>query len=191
MRNHFSLLVHRNNFMQRAFRSLFAVAVAGFAVCGFSPELAAQGSGGRVAAQSGFSFVPPAGWEPSSMRPSAEVKLLYLGPSYGGGRANLNLIIQQDDGESFDDIAKQIKLMYPKLFTAWKFIEDATLEIDGKKTYYLLATHRMGSLTLRQAQFIVRGGNGKIYILSFAVADDVFARFAATIAQSAMSIRIQ
>jgi hypothetical protein len=177
---------------RRIYLAILALASVGFATCGFLTELAAQQEPGRVRdAQHGFSFVPPPGWEVSSMRPDPKVRLLYLGPTYRGGRANVNLVVEKDTGESFDEIAQQIKEMYPRLFNAWKLAEEAPLEIDGKKAYYLSATHRMGTLTLRQAQFMVRGGNGKVYIVTFAAADDAFDRLSPAIAQSALSIRVE
>jgi hypothetical protein len=160
--------------------------------CGFLPELAAQQTAFRVRdAENGFSFVPPAGWEASSLRPDPKVRLMYLGPDHRGGRANVNLIVEPDTGESFEEISQQTKELYPRLFHGWKLAEESPLEIGSKKAYYLSYTHRMGSLTLRQAQFIVRGGNGKIYIVTFAAAVKDFERLGPAIAQSALSIKIE
>jgi hypothetical protein len=162
------------------------------ATCGFLRDVAAQQTVGRVRdAENGFSFVPPAGWEASSLRPDPKVRLMYLGPNFRGGRTNLNLVVEADTGESFDAIAEQIKLLYPRLFHAWKLAEESPLEIGGKQAYYLSATHRMGSLTQRQAQFLVRGGNGKIYIVTFAAGAGDFDRLSPAIAQSALSIKIE
>jgi hypothetical protein len=172
--------------------AIFALATVSFATFGFSPEAAAQQETGRVRdVKKGFSFVPPAGWEVSDLRPDPSVRLLYLGPGYRGGRANVNLVVEEDDGASFSEISQQMKEMYPRLFHGWKLAEEAPIEIGGKKTYYLSATHRVGTLTLRQAQFLVRGDNGKIYIVTFAAANDVFDRLSPAIAQSALSIRIE
>ena len=171
--------------------SLTFLALA-LATCGFLPQLAAQQTAFRIRdAENGFSFVPPAGWEASALRPDPKVRLMYLGPVYRNGRANVNLVVEADTGETFDDISLQIKQLYPRLFHAWKLAEESPLEIGGKKAYYLSATHRMGSLTLRQAQFMVRGGNGKIYIVTFAAADKDFDRLSPAIAQSALSIKIE
>ena len=190
MQNNLTELYSRQSAAARWFN--LTILTLAIAMCGFPHALAAQQTAGRVRdAENGFSFVPPAGWEASSLRPDPKVRLMYLGPVYRGGRANLNLVVETDTGESFDEIAQQIKHLYPRMFHGWKLAEESPLEIRGKKAYYVSATHRMGSLTLRQAQFMVRGGNGKIYIVTFAAADKDFDRLSPAIAQSALSIKIE
>jgi hypothetical protein len=177
--------------VRRSCLAILALAAVALSTCTFPPDLAAQQESARVRdAQHGFSFVPPAGWEASNLRPDPKVRLFYLGPAYRGGQANLNLIVEQDTGESFEAIAQQVKQMYPRLFNAWKLVEESPLEIGGNKAYYMSYTHRMGTLTLRQAQFFIRG-KGKIYILTFAAANDAFDRLSPAIAQSTLSIKIE
>jgi hypothetical protein len=156
-----------------------------------SPQVvAAQQDRARVRAE-GFSFVPPAGWQRSTNLPSTQVRLLYIGPTERSFRANVNLVVEQDGGESFDEFAKQAKAIFPKMFSSWTVEEESPIEINGKKTYYLSATYRMAGYTLRGAQFFVRGGNGKVYVLTFTTASQAFERLGPAIAQSAMSIQIE
>jgi hypothetical protein len=177
---------------RRYYLSILAVACAGFTVCGFLPTLSAQDVVGRVRdGQNGFSFVPPPGWEASSLRTDPAVRFLYLGPTYRSFRANVNLVVETDTGESFAEIAQQIKDMYPRLFSALKLVEESPLEINGKKSYYISFTHRSRGHTLKQAQFIVRGGNGKVYILTFAAMESAFEELGPAIVQSALSIKTE
>ena len=160
--------------------------------CGMPSGLEAAESPSRARnAQHGFSFVPPAGWQVSRDYPTPQIRMLYLGPTHRGFRANMNLVVDQDTGESFDQVAQQIKELLSRMTTSWRLAEESQLEINGKKAYYLSATHRMNGQTLRQAQFVVRGGNGKIYVVTYSATDSAFGRLSPAIAQSALTITIE
>jgi hypothetical protein len=113
-----------------------------------------------------------------------------LGPTHRGFRANVNVMVEKDTGESFDAISEQAKEAYTSMLSA-KTAEEARIVIDGKETLYLSSTYRMGPLRLANAQFIVRGGNGKIYIVTFTTTADFFDSLGPAIAQSANSITIE
>jgi hypothetical protein len=165
--------------------------IAAAAMGCFPPQLAAQQDAGRATnAHAGFSFLPPAGWEASTQYPDPKVRLLYLGPTQRGFRANVNLIVEQDSGESFDEIAAQAKEAYTLMLSA-KVAEEGRIQIDGKDTLYLSSDYQMGPLRIRNAQFFVRGGNGKVYILTFTTTADAFDGLGPAIAQSARSIKIE
>jgi hypothetical protein len=102
----------------------------------------------------------------------------------------MNLIVETDTGESFDDIAKQAKAELTTLLSA-KIAEEGRIVIDGKETLYISSAYRIGPLSLRNAQFFVRGGNGKVYIVTYSAAADTFDRLGPAIAQSARSIKIE
>jgi hypothetical protein len=190
MHNNFIGLYPRRSALARCLNvTILTLAIA---MCGFLPSLAVQPAAGRVRdARNGFSFVPPSGWEASGLRPEPTMRFLYLGPTYKSFRANVNLIVDTDTGESFDEIARQIKEMYPGMFNGWKLAEEAPLEINGKKSYYISFTHRSGGHTIKQAQFLVLGGNGKVYVVTFAAMDIAFEGLRSAIAQSALSIKIE
>jgi hypothetical protein len=160
------------------------------ALCGFSREAAAHDGHVRVKVD-GFSFVPPSGWERSSNLTNMQLRLVYMGPTQRNFRANLNLVVDKDTGESFDEVSKQFKEMFPKLLSDWKLVEEAPMEIGGRPAYYVSATYRMAGSTLQNAQFVVRGGNGKAYTLTFTATRDAFEALQPAIATSAMSIRIE
>ena len=101
------------------------------------------------------------------------------------------MVVEKDDGAAFDDFSKQVKAIFPKMFSSWSVQEESPIEINGKKTYYLSATYRMGAYTLQGAQFYIRGGNGKIYVVTYTTASSAFERLGPAIAQSAMSIKIE
>ena len=63
--------------------------------------------------------------------------------------ANVNVVVEKDDGAAFDDFSKQVKAIFPKMFSSWSVQEESPIEINGKKTYYLSATYRMGAYTLQ------------------------------------------
>jgi hypothetical protein len=160
-------------------------------MCCFPSDLAAQQISPRAPnAHSGFSFLPPAGWEVSTEYPDPRVRLMYLGPTHRGFRANVNLTVEKDNGESFDEISRQSKEALTMLLSA-KNAEEGRIQIDGKETLYMSSNYRMGPVSLKNAQFFVRGGNGKIYILTFTTTADAFDTLGPTIAQSARSIKIE
>lgn len=176
-------------------RTIFAVAmamaIATVATCCFPPQLAAQQDPGRARnAHAGFSFLPPAGWEASTQYPDPKVRLLYLGPTQRGFRANVNLIVEKDSGESFEDISQQAKEAYTLMLSA-KVAEEGQIQIDGKDTLYMSSDYRMGQLSIKNAQFFIRGGNGKVYILTFTATADAFDSLGPAIAESAKSIKIE
>jgi hypothetical protein len=167
------------------------MASAAVAICCLSPVLAAQKDSGRApGAHAGFSFLPPAGWEASTQYPDPKVRLLYLGPTQRGFRANVNLIVEKDSGESFEDISQQAKEAYTLMLSA-KVAEEGRIQIDGKETLYMSSDYRMGPLAIRNEQFFVRGGDGKVYILTFTTTADAFGSLGPAIAQSARSIKIE
>jgi hypothetical protein len=176
---------------RRASLAILAMTSAGLIACCSSPVLAAQkGSGRAPGAYAGFSFLPPAGWEVSTEYPDPKVRLLYLGPTQRGFRANVNLIVEQDGGESFEEISQQAKEAYTLMLSA-KVSEEGRIQIDGKDTLYMSSDYRMGPLQIRNAQFFVRGGNGKVYILTYTATADVFESLGPAIAQSAKTIKIE
>jgi hypothetical protein len=170
---------------------MLAVASAGLATCCFPSDLPAQQVTARAHnAVAGFSFLPPAGWEVSTEYPDPRVRLMYVGPTHRGFRANVNLTVEQDTGESFDEISRQSKEALSMLLSA-KNTEEGRIQIDGKQTLYMSSNYRMGPLSLKNAQFFVRGGNGKIYIVTFTTAAEAFDSLGPAIAQSARSIKIE
>jgi hypothetical protein len=172
-------------------RTILTMAIAALAICCLPPQLAAQQDSGRARnAHAGFSFVPPAGWEASTEYPDPKVRLLYLGPTHRGFRANVNMMVEKDSGESFEDISQQAKEAYTLMLSA-KVAEEGRITIDGKDTLYMSSAYRMGPLSIKNAQFFIRGGNGKVYILTFTTTADAFASLGPAIAQSARSIKIE
>jgi hypothetical protein len=158
---------------------------------GFGQELEAQEETGRFSdKKSGFSFVPPAGWERSHNLPHPALQFMYLGPTYRGFRANVNMSADKDNGESFELLSTQAKAMYAKMFPTWEATEEGPVEIDGKATYVLSGAYRGGPHRLRLTQFFVRG-NGKVYILTFTTASDAFERLKHDMVRSAMSIKLE
>ncbi len=115
---------------------------------------------------------------------------MYLGPTHRGFRANVNLTVEKDSGESFDEISRQSQEALMQLLSA-KNAEEGRIQIDGKETLYLSSNYRMGPLSLKNAQFFVRGGNGKIYILTFTTAAEAFDTLGPAIARSAQSVKIE
>jgi hypothetical protein len=115
---------------------------------------------------------------------------MYLGPAHRGFRANVNLTVEKDNGESFDEVSRQAKEALKMLLSA-KNAEEGRIQIDGKETLYMSSNYRMGPLSLKNAQFFVRGGNGKIYILTFTTTADAFDTLGPAIARSANSIKIE
>jgi hypothetical protein len=113
-----------------------------------------------------------------------------LGPTYRGFRANVNLVVEKDNGESFDEISRQVKAAFTTMFSA-KIAEEGRIQIDGKEALYISSTYRPGPLSIKNAQFIIRGGNGKFYITTFTAAADAFDSLGPAIAQSARSIKIE
>ena len=171
---------------------MLALATTALATCGFLQQLRAQEEPGRVRdAQEGFSLVPPPGWQRGPDLTIAQMRLMYLGPPQGSFRANLNVVVGPDNGQSFETLAKEAKALYPTLLTDWKLAEAAPTEIDGKPAYCLTATYRQGTHTVRCAQFVIRGGNGKAYCLTFATKDSAYERLMPAIARSALSFRIE
>jgi hypothetical protein len=168
-----------------------AMAIVAATTCCCAPDLAAQQNTNRAGnSTAGFSFLPPAGWTVSTEYPDPRVRLLYLGPNNRGFRANVNMIVETDSGESFDDIATQSKKELTTLLSA-KIAEEGRITIDGKEALYMSSAYRMGPLSLKNAQFFVRGGNGKFYVVSFTAAADAFDGLGPAIAQSARSIKIE
>jgi hypothetical protein len=169
---------------------MLAMASAGLAMSCLAPAFAAQQDSGRTRPQEGFSFVPPAGWEASTEYPDPKVRLLYLGPTQRGFRANVNMMVEKDSGESFDDISQQAKEAYTLMLSA-KVAEEGRIQIDGKDALYMSSNYRMGPLSIKNAQFFVRGGNGKVFIVTFTATADAFDTLGPAIAQSAKSIKIE
>ena len=174
---------------RRTCLAVFALAIASGTMSHLAPDLAAQQNSSRAGnSYAGFSFLPPSGWTVSTEYPHAEIRLLYLGPTYRGFRANVNLVVEKDNGESFDEISRQVKAAFTTMFSG-KTAEEGRIQIDGKETLYISSTFRSGPLSIKNAQFIVRGGNGKFYVVTFTAAADAFDSLGPAIAQSAKTIK--
>jgi len=103
----------RPGLARRYYLAILILASVGFAMGGFEQELAAQVEPGRIrVAKESFSFVPPPGWQRGQNLPHPQCRLVYFGPTQGSFRANLNLMVDKDSGESFDDVAKQAKELF-------------------------------------------------------------------------------
>jgi hypothetical protein len=155
------------------------------------PELRAADEPGRIRdPKTGFSFVPPPGWVSSGELPHPALSFMYVGPTYAGFRANVNMSADKDDGGKFEDVVAEVKQVYPKMFPAWRVREEGPSEINGKATYFLSGSYRGGPHSVRMGQFFIRG-NGKLYILTFTSAESAFDQLSPAIAQSAMSVRVE
>jgi hypothetical protein len=176
---------------RNGYRTVLALAVVGAALCWAQGDLVAQDQGARVRdAKNGFSFVPPPGWVASKDQSNPQLRLVYMGPMQNSFRANVNLVVEKDTGESFAMLSKQAKEELIRMIPSLKVAEEGQIEIGGKETLYLSSTYRIGPYSIRNAQFLVRGGNGKAYIVTYSTTNDAFERLGPSIVQSARSIRI-
>jgi hypothetical protein len=147
-----------------------------------------EGSGRVYVAEQGFSIAPPTDWKPLGKSPPAFIA--YGRPPQDGFTVNMNVNVMPDDGSPIDAAPAQLKSAMPRAFTAWRCVEDAFVDISGRRTYRICSECEVNHVPIRLLQYILKGGNQQVYTLTFTTLPGQFDELKETFYQCADSMLV-
>ena len=150
--------------------------------------ISAPAKSGRVTdKQTGFSIIPPSGWEAGETGDSS--LFVYLGEAVDGFRANFNVNVSEDDGIPMKEIGKHIKPEYTKAFPNWELADEGNSTINGLPAYYISSRFEMEGYVMQNIQYFVRGKNKQFFVLTFTALGDQYADYEDIFKQTASTIQ--
>ena len=140
--------------------------------------------------QNGFSFVPPAGWTSGGHHDGAF--MTYTGPTEGSSTVNFNVVRGPHDGSSIEQCPRQVIPGYRKMFAGWELAGDGFVEIDGKKSYFIISSRSIsGAHRVQSLQYFLIGRDGKtVYAMTFSAPAESFTRHRTVFEAAAMTARL-
>lgn len=135
----------------------------------------------------GFSIVPPSGWESGDA--GEDSIFVYLGEAVDGFRPNFNVNVSEDDGISMKDIGKHLKPEYAKAFPNWELADEGTLTINGLPAYFISSRFEMEGYVMQNIQYFVRGKNKQFFVLTFTALGDQYAEYESVFKQTAATVQ--
>lgn len=146
-------------------------------------------SAGRVYdPQEGFSIIPPEGYHATE---SPYHFMSFLGPGEDGFTANFNVTAQKDDGTPIEQAAPKVKHVLPMLLRKYAIVEEGFTTLAGRKVYFASGRFTWQGVGVQNLQYFIKGGNGRVYILTFASRQETFPRYRTQFEQSASTVLIQ
>lgn len=131
--------------------------------------------------------MPPAGF--ASAGESIDHFLNFRGPEEGTLTVNFNISLQKDDGSPIEVAPRRVRQIMRLLLTNYVHLEEGQTVIDGKRCYYCSATFDWKGQRCRNLQYYLRGGNGMLYIVTFASLEATFARHRTDFERAALTAR--
>ena len=137
--------------------------------------------------ENGFSVIPPDGW---SRRGEVTGTLLtYFGPVEGDFTVNFNINTARDRGEAVEDLPAKMKALQVRSHPGYTAVEEGLVTINGRQAAYLSGVFQQGTSRLQKLQYLIRGANRQIYVITFTAPADTFAAHRPTFEATAMSMR--
>jgi hypothetical protein len=135
--------------------------------------------------KNGFSIIPPVGW--TNTGEAGAHFMSYLGPVDDGFAASFNVVGMQDDGTltAIEEIARSLKR---PISPGHKLAGDGYATIDGKKSYWYCDKFTKDSMNLQGIQYIIPGGNGNLYMVTFATLESNFDKYRPIFESAAMTV---
>jgi hypothetical protein len=181
-----------------------ALALAAFALLLFSGCQEASALVGQVIARkptaeadgrvvdkvAGVSIVPPAGWTFEKSAPP--IYLMYMGPAKNNYRTNMNVCLGSDEGETFEQVSKQIREESPKQFKDWVLASQKVVQMNGQDVYRFSAAFRVSPIiVLRNVQYVMRGGKEGSCVLTFTTLIEEFDKLEKQFDATAATLRFE
>ncbi len=138
--------------------------------------------------RSGFSIIPPEGYV--STGATRQHFLNYLGPSETGFTVNFNVCVRSDDGTEMQRAGAKASRVMSLLLRDYKLVEHQLSNIGGHASYCSSGTFTWSAKRCRNLQYFIRGGNGRLYVITFASLEESFDRHRSTFEAAAQSIQI-
>lgn len=135
-----------------------------------------------------FSLVPPPSY--ASTGPAPHHFMNYLGPGEDGLTVNFHVNVVGDDGTPIANAAPKSQRVLRWLLQDYSCIEQGLTTIDGKDTYVCSGRFIWEGKNCRNLQYFIRGGNGRIYVLTFASLSSTYHIHLETFRRIAQTARI-
>ncbi len=155
------------------------------------PAVPAQHGGTRRVydPENHFSVVPPEDWSlAAEARPGHF--LTFYGPAGKTFSPNLNVTRIKDDGTPIERVSARVRFFMALLHEQYKMVESGWTVLNGLKVFTASATFAWDGQTVRNLQYFVRPGNGKVFVLTYHCLPKDFAEYRQKFEASAQSVRV-
>lgn len=136
-----------------------------------------------------FSILPPAGYHSEGQSQWHFMK--FLGPCEGDFTVNFNVRGQDDDGTAIEDAGPKAKGVLDLFLRKYKRVEEGFTHIGTRTVYYSCGTFEWDGKTIKNLQYFIRGGNGRVYVITFASPIESFPQHRPVFEKTAKSVLIQ
>ncbi len=145
------------------------------------------GAGRAWDSERGFSIAVPEGYHDGAT--NWWHFMVYFGPQEGDFGVNFNVMVRDDPGTPAEQAGPEVCRANTMLLPDYKSIEQGFITIDDKKCYYSSGTFTWAGRNCRNLQYILRGANRKVYIITFASPVDSFPTHRPVFEKAARSAR--
>lgn len=136
-----------------------------------------------------FSVIPPENWSlAAEARPGHF--LTFYGPAGETFSPNLNVTRIKDDGTPIERVSGRVRFFMALLHEQYKMVESGWTVLNGLKVFTASATFAWDGQTVRNLQYFVRPGNGKVFVLTYHCLPGDFAEYREKFQASAQSVRV-
>jgi hypothetical protein len=145
-----------------------------------------EGPGRVYAASEGFSLRPPDGYVRVQ---SFNHFLSFLGPNEGSFTVNINVNSRRDDGTPLDQAGPKVRRLMTMLLADYTREQEGVTSVGGRDAYFAFGSFTWKGDACRNYQLFIRGGNGRMYVVTFASRDETFERYRPVFEECGRTIR--
>lgn len=138
--------------------------------------------------EKGFSIVPPEGYVST---PSRQHFMMFLGPGENRFTTNFSVTACTDTEDTpIEQAGAKAKSVLSMFLRDYVMMEDGVTMLDGRRCYWASGTFTWEGRVVRNLQYFIRGGNGRLFVVTFATLLETFDKHRPVFERTAQTARV-